>query len=50
MILDNNIDDEIPIIFERQFLEFRRALLDVGRGKLNFRVNDDEVNLTFGCS
>ncbi|XP_049385643.1 uncharacterized protein LOC125849714 [Solanum stenotomum] len=43
VILDCEIDAEIPIILGRQFLVTRRALVDVERGKLKFHVNDDEV-------
>ncbi|KAK4707054.1 hypothetical protein R3W88_033393 [Solanum pinnatisectum] len=43
VILDCEIDDEIPIILERPFLATGRALVDVESGKLKFRVNEDEV-------
>ncbi|XP_049414650.1 uncharacterized protein LOC125877383 [Solanum stenotomum] len=43
VILDCEIDAEIPIILGRPFLATRRALMDVESGKLKFRVNDDEV-------
>ncbi|XP_015163311.1 uncharacterized protein [Solanum tuberosum] len=43
VILDCDIDVEIPIILGRPFLATGRALVDVESGKLKFRVNDDEV-------
>ncbi|KAK4707030.1 hypothetical protein R3W88_033417 [Solanum pinnatisectum] len=43
LILDCEIDVEIPIILGRPFLVTRKALVDVESGKLKFRVNDDEV-------
>ncbi|XP_049354290.1 uncharacterized protein LOC125818786 [Solanum verrucosum] len=43
VILDCEIDVEIPIIFGRPFLETGRALVDVEIGELKFRVNEDEV-------
>ncbi|XP_015158426.1 uncharacterized protein [Solanum tuberosum] len=43
VILDCEIDAEIPIILGRPFLDTGRALVDVESWKLNFRMNDDEV-------
>ncbi|XP_049406250.1 uncharacterized protein LOC125869888 [Solanum stenotomum] len=43
VILDCEIDAEIPIILGRPFLATGRALVDVESGKLKFRVNNDEV-------
>ncbi|XP_049394748.1 uncharacterized protein LOC125859050 [Solanum stenotomum] len=43
VILDCDIDVEVPIILESPFLATGRALVDVESGKLKFRVNDDEV-------
>ncbi|XP_049399790.1 uncharacterized protein LOC125863853 [Solanum stenotomum] len=43
VILDYEIDAEIPIILGKPFLETGRALVDVEREKLKFRVNNDEV-------
>ncbi|XP_049357950.1 uncharacterized protein LOC125822577 [Solanum verrucosum] len=43
VILDCEIDLEIPIILGRPFLATGRALVDVKSGKLMFRVNNDEV-------
>ncbi|KAK4709688.1 hypothetical protein R3W88_004201 [Solanum pinnatisectum] len=43
MILDCEIDAEIPIILGWPFLATERALVYVKSGKLKFRVNDDEV-------
>ncbi|XP_015163800.1 uncharacterized protein [Solanum tuberosum] len=43
VILDCEIDAEIPIILGRPFLATRRALVDVESGELKFRVNKYEV-------
>ncbi|XP_049381268.1 uncharacterized protein LOC125845782 [Solanum stenotomum] len=43
VILDCEIDEEIPIILGKPFLATGRALVDVESGKLKFHVNDDEV-------
>ncbi|XP_049372515.1 uncharacterized protein LOC125837437 [Solanum verrucosum] len=43
VILDCEIDAEIPIILGRPFLATGRALMDVESRKLKFRVNDDDV-------
>ncbi|XP_049381271.1 uncharacterized protein LOC125845785 [Solanum stenotomum] len=43
VILDCDIDVELPIILGRPFLATSRALVDAESGKLKFRVNDDEV-------
>ncbi|XP_049349053.1 uncharacterized protein LOC125813619 [Solanum verrucosum] len=43
VILDFEINAEIPIILGGPFLATGRALVDVERGKLKFYVNDDKV-------
>ena len=43
VILDCEIDVEVPIIPGRPFLATGKALVDVETGELKFRVNDDEV-------
>ncbi|KAK4721407.1 hypothetical protein R3W88_011640 [Solanum pinnatisectum] len=43
VILDYEIDAEIPIILGRPFLAIGRALVDVESRKLKFHVNDDEA-------
>ncbi|XP_049372686.1 uncharacterized protein LOC125837639 [Solanum verrucosum] len=43
VILDCEIDAEIPIILGRPFLATWRALVDVENGELKFWVNEDEV-------
>ncbi|KAK4721490.1 hypothetical protein R3W88_011723 [Solanum pinnatisectum] len=43
VILDCDIDADIPIILGRPFLATRRALVDVESRKLKFYVKDDEV-------
>ncbi|XP_049352117.1 uncharacterized protein LOC125816514 [Solanum verrucosum] len=47
VILDCEIDVEIPIILGRPFLATRRALVDVESGELKFRVNEAEVTFNF---
>ncbi|XP_049358585.1 uncharacterized protein LOC125823227 [Solanum verrucosum] len=44
VILDCDIDVEVPIILGRPFLATGRALVVVESDKLKFRVNDDEVS------
>ena len=36
-------DEEIPIILGRPFLATNRAMIDVHKGELELRVQDDEV-------
>ena len=43
IILDMEEDKEIPIILGRPFLATGRAMIDVQRGELKLRVEDDEV-------
>ncbi|XP_049399748.1 uncharacterized protein LOC125863789 [Solanum stenotomum] len=43
VILDCEIDAEIPIILGRPYLATGRALVNVESGELKFRVNEDEV-------
>ncbi|KAK4729666.1 hypothetical protein R3W88_022654 [Solanum pinnatisectum] len=43
VILDCEIDAEIPISLGRPFLAIERALVDIESEKLKFRVNNDEV-------
>ena len=43
IVLDMEEDKEIPIILGRPFLATGRAMIDVQRGKLKLRVQDDEV-------
>ena len=43
IVLDMEEDKEIPIILGRPFLATRRAMIDVQRGELKLRVQDDEV-------
>ncbi|XP_049342886.1 uncharacterized protein LOC125807201 [Solanum verrucosum] len=43
VILDCEVDFEVPIILERSFLATGRALVDVERGELKFRLNKEEV-------
>ena len=43
IVLDMEEDKEIPIILGRPFLATGRAMIDVQRGELKLRVQDDEV-------
>ncbi|KAK4718859.1 hypothetical protein R3W88_017197 [Solanum pinnatisectum] len=43
VILDCKVDFKVPIILGRSFLATWRALVDVERGELKFRLNKDEV-------
>ncbi|XP_060190996.1 uncharacterized protein LOC132620349 [Lycium barbarum] len=43
VILDCEVDFEVPIILGRPFLATGRALVDVERGDLKFRMNDEEI-------
>ncbi|XP_009770133.2 uncharacterized protein [Nicotiana sylvestris] len=43
VILDFQVDDEIPIILGRPFLATRRALIGCEIGELKMRLNDEEV-------
>ncbi|XP_049372491.1 uncharacterized protein LOC125837400 [Solanum verrucosum] len=44
VILDCEVDFEVPIILGRPFLAIGRALVDVERGELKFKLNKEEVN------
>ena len=46
IVLDMEKDREIPIILGRLFLEIGRAMIDVQRGELKLRVQDDEVKFS----
>ncbi|KAK4709762.1 hypothetical protein R3W88_004275 [Solanum pinnatisectum] len=43
VILDYEIDVDLPIMLGKPFLATRRALVDVENSELKFRVNDEEV-------
>ncbi|XP_070018298.1 uncharacterized protein [Nicotiana sylvestris] len=43
VILDCQVDEEIPIILGRPFLAIGRALIDCETGELKMRPNDEEV-------
>ena len=46
IVLDIEEDREIPIILGRLFLATGRAMIDVQRGELKLRVQDDEVKFS----
>ncbi|XP_016578970.2 uncharacterized protein LOC107876594 [Capsicum annuum] len=43
MVLDCEMDQEVPIILGRPFLATGRAIVDLELGEINFRVQEDEV-------
>ncbi|KAK4717977.1 hypothetical protein R3W88_016315 [Solanum pinnatisectum] len=43
LILDCEVDFEVPIILGRPFLTTGRALVDMERGQMMFRLNNEEV-------
>ncbi|XP_070048854.1 uncharacterized protein [Nicotiana tomentosiformis] len=43
VILDCQVDEEIPIILGRPFLATGRALIDCDTGKLKIRLNNEEI-------
>ena len=45
-VLDMEKDREIPIVLGILFLEIGRAMIDVQRGELKLRVQDDEVKFS----
>ena len=49
MILDCEADFEVPIILGRPFLSTRRALVDMEKGQMKFRLNNEEAISTFVC-
>ena len=42
-ILDYEVDFEVPIILGRSFLATGRSLVDMEKGKMKFRLNNEEV-------
>ena len=43
IILDMQEDKEVPIILGRPFLAIERAMIDVQKGELRLRVQEEEV-------
>uniref|UniRef100_M1DW60 Integrase n=1 Tax=Solanum tuberosum TaxID=4113 RepID=M1DW60_SOLTU len=43
VILDCEVDFEVPIILARPFLATGRALVDMEKGKMKFRLNNEEA-------
>ena len=46
IVLDMEEDKEIPIILSRPFLETGKAMIDVQKGELKLRVQNDEVRFS----
>ena len=46
IVLDMEEDKEIPIILGKSFLATSQAMIDVQKGELKLRVQDDEVRLS----
>ena len=47
VVLDIEEDQEIPLILGWAFLATRRALIDVHKGNLTLRVNNEEIKLLY---
>ena len=43
IVLDFKVDKEVPIILGRSFLAIGKTLIDVQKGELTMRVNDQQV-------
>ena len=43
VILNCEVDFEVPIILGRPFLAIGRALVDMEKGQMKFRLNNEEV-------
>ena len=43
MIIDCEVDFEVPIILGRSFLATGRALVDMEKGQMKFWLNNEEV-------
>ncbi|XP_070029180.1 uncharacterized protein LOC142170327 [Nicotiana tabacum] len=43
VILDCRVDEEIPIILDRPFLDTGRVLIDCEIGELKMRLNNEEI-------
>ena len=43
VILDCEVDFEVPIILGRPFLAIGRALVDMEKGQMKFRLNNEEA-------
>ena len=46
IVLDMEVDREIPIILGRPFLATSRAMIDMQKGELKLRVQDEEVRFS----
>ena len=46
IVLDMEEDKKIPIILDRPFLEIGRAMIDVQKGELKLRVQDNKVRFS----
>ena len=44
VILDCEVDFEVPIILGRPFLATGRALVDMEKGQMKFQLNNEEAN------
>ena len=47
VILDCVVDFEVPIILGTPFLATGKALVDMEKGQMKFRLNSEEVTLIF---
>ncbi|KAL6552048.1 hypothetical protein OROGR_008202 [Orobanche gracilis] len=46
VVLDMEEDKDVPLIFGWPFLATRRALIDVEKGELTLRINDEHVTIS----
>ncbi|KAK4263287.1 hypothetical protein QN277_028723 [Acacia crassicarpa] len=46
IILDFEVDHDVPILLGRPFMATGRALIDVEKGELTMRVDDDQVTFS----
>ena len=46
IILDCEVDKEVPIILGRPFLVTGRTLIDVSKGELTMQLNDEQVTFS----
>jgi len=44
VVIDMEEDVEVPLILGRSFMKTARLIIDVDKGKLKVRVQDEEVN------
>ncbi|GKC39620.1 reverse transcriptase domain-containing protein [Tanacetum coccineum] len=48
VVVDSDVNPQVPLILERPFLRMARALIDVYREKLTLRVDDEAITFKVG--